>query len=44
MGGIVVEDHMDQFACRHLAFDRVEEADELLMPVALRATPENAAW
>ena len=31
VGGIVVEDRVDSLAWRHLAFDRVQKADELLM-------------
>src|SRR5690349_8610716 len=34
---------MDQLAHRHLALDSVEEADELLMPVALHATSDHSA-
>ena len=34
MGGVVVEDHVDDLADRDLRLDGVEEADELLMPVA----------
>ena len=35
VGGVVVEDDVDHLAGRHRALDRVEEADELLVPVAL---------
>jgi hypothetical protein len=31
VGGIVVEDGVDHLARRHLALDRVQEADELLV-------------
>ena len=33
MAGVVVEDHVDQPASRNLAFDAVEEAQKLLVPV-----------
>ncbi len=33
-GGIVVENCVDHFAGRHVALDRIEEAGELLMPMA----------
>ena len=33
--GVVVEDDVDGLVRRHLALDAVEEADELLMAVAL---------
>ncbi len=32
MGGVVVGDGVDDFACGNLSFDRVQETDELLMP------------
>ena len=35
VGGVVVEDHVDHLAGRHGGARRVEEADELLVPVAL---------
>ena len=33
MGGVVVDHRLDQLAGRHVAFDRIEEADDLLVPV-----------
>ena len=42
VGGVVVEDDMDDLAGRHVRFDGVEEADELLVPVALHAAAEHA--
>ena len=42
--GIVVEHHMDRLVGRHLAFDGIEKADELLMPVALHAAPDDLAF
>jgi len=43
VGGIVVEDHVDNLAGRHGALDGVEEADELLMPVPLPAAADDRA-
>jgi len=38
---VVVEDDVDGFACRNLPFDLVEEADKLLVPVALHVLPDD---
>jgi hypothetical protein len=35
VGGVVVDDRVDDLADGDRAFDRVEEADKLLVPVAL---------
>ncbi len=35
VGRIVVDDRMDRLSCRQLRLDGIEEADELLMPMAL---------
>ena len=43
MRSIVVEDGMDHLADRHLAFDGVEKADELLMTVLLHTTADHRA-
>ena len=43
VGGIVVEDHVDHLAGRHGALDGIEEADELLVAVALHALADEAA-
>jgi hypothetical protein len=43
VGGVVVDDGMDDLASRHGGFDRVEEADELLMAVLLHATANDTA-
>ena len=43
VGGIVVEDDVDDLADRYLSLDRVQKADELLMAVALHAAPENGS-
>ena len=37
VGAVVVEHDVDQLAGRHRPLDRIEEADELLVPVALHA-------
>ena len=39
VGGIVVDDGVDRFSGRHIAFDRIEEADELLMAVRCMLRP-----
>ena len=44
VGGVVVEDRVDHFAGRHRALDGVEEADELLMPMALHAAADHGAF
>src|ERR1700735_633109 len=41
MGGVVVEDYMDDLADRDLGLDLIEKADELLMPVLLHALPDD---
>ena len=41
VGGVVVEDDVDGLACRNVPFDLVEEADELLMPVALHVLADD---
>src|SRR5262249_47302948 len=43
VGGIVVDDDMDDLAGRHLGLDGIEEADEFLMPVALHAAADDLA-
>ena len=42
VGGVVVENDVDALACRNVSLKGVEEADELLMPVALHV-PSDAA-
>ena len=44
VGGVVVDDRMDQLARRHLAFDGIEEADELLVPVSLHAATDHRTF
>ena len=43
VGGVVVEDDMDDFADRDLRLDGVEKADELLMAVALHTAADHLA-
>ena len=38
---VIVEDHVDGLVRGHLALDAVEEADELLMAVALHVLPDD---
>src|SRR6516162_3154129 len=44
VGGVVVDDDVDDLARRHLRLDGVEEADELLMAVALHAAPDDLTF
>ena len=39
--GIIVEDHVNGFPRGQLCFDHVEEADELLMPMALHVAADD---
>jgi hypothetical protein len=41
VAAVIVEDDVDDLASRDLAFDRIEEADELLMSVALHAAADD---
>ena len=43
VGGIVVEDDVDDLARRNVALDPVQKANELLMPVALHVLADNLA-
>src|SRR5688572_23867139 len=43
VGGIVVEDDVDELAGRHLCLEGIEEADKLLMTVTLHAAAEDGA-
>ena len=43
VGGVVVEDDMDQLASRDLALDGIEKADEFNMAVALHAASDHGA-
>ena len=44
VSGVVVEDGVDGLAGGDLTLDGVEEAEELLMPVALHAAPDHLAF
>ena len=43
VGGVVVDDGVDRVSRRHLRLDGVEEADELLVPVALHVAADDGA-
>jgi cobyrinic acid a,c-diamide synthase len=40
VGGVIVEDDVDDLAGRHLGLHRVQEADEFLMPMALHVAAD----
>src|SRR3954466_14962425 len=42
--GVIVENGMNELACRYLGLQRVEEADELLVPMALHVLAEHRAF
>ena len=44
VGGVVVEDDVDDLAGGDVGFDRIEEANELLMAVALHAATDDLAF
>ena len=44
VSAVVIEDHVDDLARRHFGLDGVEEADELLVPMALHAAPDHLAF
>jgi len=41
MSGVVVEDDVDGLVCGDLSVDHIQEADELLVPVAVHIAPDN---
>jgi hypothetical protein len=43
VGGLIVEDGVDGLAGWNLAFDRVEEADEFLVAVALHVAADDGS-
>ena len=43
VGGVIIEDHVHDLACGDLGLDGVEEADELLMPMALHVAADHRA-
>jgi hypothetical protein len=44
VGAIVVDHGLDDLAGRYLAFDGIEEANELLMAVPLHASADNGSF
>ena len=44
VGGVVVEDHVHDFFGRHLRLNGVEEADELLVTMALHTSANDLAF
>jgi hypothetical protein len=42
--GIIVEDRMDGVSGGNLAFDRIEEANELLVAMALCVSPDHGSF
>ena len=44
VGGVVVEDHVHDLSSRHLRLNGVEEADELLVTMALHASANDLAF
>jgi len=43
VGCVVVDDGVDRLSGRHLPFDGIEEADELLVPVVLHVAADDGA-
>ena len=43
VGGVVVQNDVDDLSGREVSLKGVEEAEELLMPVALHVPPEDFA-
>jgi hypothetical protein len=43
VGRVIVDDDVDHFSRRDLCLDRIEEADELLMPMALHVAADDGA-
>ena len=43
VGGVIVEDHMDALVGGDCGIDRVQEANELLVPVTGHVAPDNGA-
>jgi hypothetical protein len=41
VGGVVVQDHVHDLACRNIALDGVDKTDELVMPMALHVPPND---
>ena len=41
--GVIIQNNMDDLACGDLCLDGIQEADELLMPVALHVAADHRA-
>jgi hypothetical protein len=44
VAAVIVEDDVDNFADRGLGLDRIQKADEFLMPVALHAAADDLSF
>ena len=44
LGGVIVEDDVDDLAGRDFGFNGIEKTDELLMAVALHAAADDLAF
>src|SRR5829696_1952365 len=44
VGGVVVEDHVHELSGGHLGLDSIQEADELLVTMALHTSAHNLAF
>jgi hypothetical protein len=42
--GVIVEDHVNKFSGRHLRLNGIQEADELLVPMALHTSADDLAF
>jgi hypothetical protein len=43
VGGVIIEDHVDQLSGRDFGLDGIEEADELLMAMTPHAARSHAS-
>ena len=43
VGGVIIEDNVHGLVAGHAGIDRVQKADELLMPVLLHVAPDHGA-
>ena len=43
MGGVIVDDGVDDFSGRNSALDGIEEADELLVAIPSHAAPDHGS-
>jgi hypothetical protein len=41
---VIVEDHVNELSGRHLRLNSIQEADELLMPMALHTSADDLAF